>query len=103
MSLALTILLNILIFTVATFGTSVLIEKYYPGRLKWIIVPSFTLFLAILFTKTDFVLKVLNSITKAITIKDLGLILLGGIITGVFFFVNLFSTGSVDPSKTPYA
>jgi hypothetical protein len=85
MWLAFAILLNILIFTVATFGTSVLIEKYYRGRLKWIIVPSFTVFLAILFTKTDFVLKVLNAITKTLTIKDLGLILLGGIITGMFF------------------
>jgi hypothetical protein len=85
MSLALTILLNILIFTVATFGTSLLIEKYYNGRLKWIIVPSFTLFLAILFTKTDFVIKVLTSITKTFTIQGLGLILFGGIITGMFF------------------
>jgi hypothetical protein len=85
MSIALTILLNILIFSAATFGTSVLIEKYYNGRLKWIIVPSFTLFFAILFTKTDFVLKVLNAITKTFTIKDLGLILLGGVITGMFF------------------
>jgi hypothetical protein len=85
MSLALTILLNILMFTVATFGTSVLIEKYYHGRLKWIIVPSFTLFLSILFIKTDFVIKVLTSITKDFTIQGLGLILLGGIITGTFF------------------
>ena len=85
MSLALVILLNILIFSVATFSTSLLIEKYYHGKLKWIIVPSFTLFLAILFIKTDFVIKVLTSITKDFTIQGLGLILLGGIITGMFF------------------
>ena len=85
MSLAFAILANILIFSAATFGSSVLIEKYYHGRLKWIIVPSFTLFLAILFTKTDFVIKVLTSITKTFTIQGLGLILLGGIITGMFF------------------
>ena len=85
MSLAFAILINILIFTAATIGTSLLIEKYYSGRLKWIIVPSFTFFLAILFTRTDFVIKVLNSITKTFTIKDLGLILLGGVITGMFF------------------
>jgi hypothetical protein len=85
MSLAFVILINILIFTVATIGTSLLIEKYYSGRLKWIIVPSFTLFFAILFTRTDFMLNVLNSITKTFTIKDLGLILIGGITTGMFF------------------
>ena len=85
MWLAFAILANILIFSAATFGTSLLIEKYYSGRLKWIIVPSFTLFLAILLTKTDFVLKVLNSITKTFTIQGLGLIFLGGIITGMFF------------------
>jgi hypothetical protein len=85
MSLALVILLNILIFSVATFGTSVLIEKYYHGKLKWIIVPSFTLFLAILFIRTDFVIKVLTSVTKTFTIQGLGLILLGGIVTGMFF------------------
>jgi hypothetical protein len=85
MSLAFAILANILIFSAATFGTSLFIEKYYHGRLKWIIVPSFTLFLAILLIKTDFVLKVLCSITKTFTIQDLGLIFLGGIITGIFF------------------
>jgi len=85
MSLALTILLNILIFSAATFGTSLLIEKYYHGRLKWIIVPSFTLLSAILMIKTDFMLKVLFSLTKNITIQDFGLILLGGILTGIFF------------------
>ena len=85
MSLALTILLNILIFSAATFGTSLLIEKYYHGRLKWIIVPSFTVISAILMIKTDFMLKVLFSLTKNITIQDFGLILLGGILTGIFF------------------
>ena len=85
MSLALTILLNILIFSAATFGTSLLIEKYYHGRLKWIIVPSFTVISAILMIKTDFMLKVLFSLTKNVTIQDFGLILLGGILTGIFF------------------
>ena len=85
MSLALTILLNILIFSAATFGTSLLIEKYYHGRLKWIIVPSFTLISAILMIKTDFMLKVLFSLTKNVTIQDFGLILFGGMLTGIFF------------------
>jgi hypothetical protein len=51
MSLALTILLIILIFSAAAFGTSLIIEKYYRDRLKWIIVPAFTLFSAILIMK----------------------------------------------------
>jgi hypothetical protein len=85
MSLALIILANILIFSAATFGTSLLIEKYYHGRLKWIIVPSFTFMSAILIIKTGFMLKVLSSLTKNTTIQDFGLILLGGIVTGIFF------------------
>ncbi len=84
MSLALNILFNILLFSAATFGTSLIIEKYYSGKLKWIIVPSFTLFLTLLIIKTDFMLKVLFVITKSITIQHLGLILLGGIIAGLF-------------------
>lgn len=85
MSLALAILANILIFSAAAFSTSLLIEKYYHGRLKWFLVPSFTLASAILMIKTHFILKVLSSLTKPIIFQDFGLILLGGIITAIFF------------------
>ena len=85
MSLALAILLNILIFSAATFGTSLVIEKYYRGRLKWILVPVFTLSSAILIIKTDFMLRVLFSVTRNITLHDMEFILLGGIVTGIFF------------------
>jgi hypothetical protein len=85
MYLALTILFNILIFSAFTFGTSLLIEKYYHGRLKWILVPSSTLASAIFIIKTGFILKVLSSLTTIFTIQDFGIILLGGIITGLFF------------------
>jgi hypothetical protein len=85
MSLALIILLNILIFSAATFGTSLLIEKYYHGRLKWLLVPSFTLASALFIAKTDFMLMVLSSLTKNSTMHDFGLIFLGGMITGIFF------------------
>ncbi len=85
MSLAFAILFHILIFSVATFGTSLLIEKYYRGRLKWIFVPFFTLLSALFIVKTDFMLKVLYAITQNSTIQDFGIILLGGAITGVFF------------------
>ena len=85
MYLALTILFNILIFSAATFGTSLLIEKYYHGRLKWILVPSFTLASAILMIKTGFILRMLSSLTKNFTLQDFGIIILGGVVTGVFF------------------
>jgi hypothetical protein len=84
MSLAFAILLNILIFSVVAFGISLIIEKHYHGRLKWAVVPAVTLFSAILIVKTDFMLRVLFSITRNITVRDLELIVLGGIITGVF-------------------
>jgi hypothetical protein len=82
---ALAILLNILLFVAVTFGTSLIIEKYYQGRLKWILVPAFTLLSGILLVKTDFVLRVLSSITAAFSLHDFSLIVLGGIVTGVFF------------------
>ncbi|MBM4146993.1 MAG: hypothetical protein FJ240_12120 [Nitrospira sp.] len=85
MSLALIILANILIFTAVTFGTTIIIEKYYHGRLKWIIVPSFTFTSALLMIKTDLMLKVLSSLTQSSRLQDYGLILLGGILTGIFF------------------
>lgn len=85
MSLAFAILLNILIYSAATLGTSLIIEKYYHGRLKWIIVLFFTLFSVSLIIRTNLLLKVLYSITKNITLKDFGFILFGGIITGIFF------------------
>ena len=85
MYLALTILFNILMFSAATFGTSLLIEKYYHGRLKWFLVPSFTLASAIFMIKTDFILRVLSSLTKIFTLPDFGMILLGGIVAGIFF------------------
>jgi hypothetical protein len=85
MSLALVILLNVLIFSAATFGTSLIIEKYYHGSLKWVIVPAFTLLSAILIIKTDFMIKVLFSITRDVTIQDLEVIIAGGVIAGIFF------------------
>jgi len=84
-SLAFAILFHILIFSAATFGTSLLIEKYYPRKLKWILVPFFTLLSALFIVKTDFMLKVLYAIAKNSTIHDFGIILLGGAITGIIF------------------
>jgi hypothetical protein len=85
MYLALSILANILIFSATTFVTSIVIEKYYHGRLKWILVPSVTALLAILLIETDLILRVLHSLTNNLTIQDIALIILGGMMTGIFF------------------
>ncbi len=85
MYLALAILINILLFVLATFGTSLMIEKYYRGRLKWILVPACTLLSGILLVKTDFVLRILSSMTAAFSLYDFSVIVLGGMATGVFF------------------
>ncbi len=85
MSSALTILFNILLFTAATFGTSLIIERYYRGRLKWILVPAFTFLAGTLFVTTDFLLRVLASLTAPFSLHDLGLIVAGGAVTGFFF------------------
>lgn len=74
-----------MIFAVATFGTSLLIERYYHGRLKWIVVPALTLFSGGVLIKTSFVQSVLVSLTSAFSLQGVGMILLGGVMTGVFF------------------
>jgi hypothetical protein len=83
--LAIAILCHILIFAVATFGTSLLIEKYYRGRLKWILVPALTFISGGVFVKTTFVQKVLFSLTTTFSLQGFGLIIFGGVMTGVFF------------------
>lgn len=85
MSLALTILFHILIFATATFGTSLLIEWYYRGRLKWILVPAFTLISGRVLLRTSFVPTVLTSLLSGFSLEGFGLILFGGVMTGVFF------------------
>jgi hypothetical protein len=85
LSLAFAILFHILIFAVATFGTSLLIEKYYRGRLKWILVPALTFISGGIFVKTPFLKDVLFSLTAAFSLKGFGVIILGGVMTGIFF------------------
>jgi uncharacterized membrane protein YhfC len=84
-SLALTILVHILLFAVATFGTSLLIERYYHGRLKWILVPALVFISGGVLLKTAFVQMVLLSLTSTFSLQGLGLILFGGVMTGIFF------------------
>ncbi|KPK45781.1 MAG: hypothetical protein AMK74_02360 [Nitrospira bacterium SM23_35] len=85
MSLALVILFHIMIFAVATFGTSLLIERYYHGRLKWVLVPALTFMSGGVLIKTSFVPMVLFFLTSVFSLQGLGMILLGGVMTGVFF------------------
>ena len=85
MTLLFTILFNILLFAASTFGTSLLIEKYYHGRLKWILVPLFTFIAGSVLVKTDFTVMVLHAITNTFALQHLGLILAGGVVTGIFF------------------
>jgi hypothetical protein len=85
LSLALTILFHILTFTVATFGTSLLIERHYHGRLKWILVPALTFISGGVLVKTAIVQMVLFSLATTFSLQGFGLILLGGVMTGIFF------------------
>ncbi len=85
MTRALGILLNILLFAVATFGTSLMIEKYYRGGMKWILVPALTLLSGMLLVTTDFVVQVLTSLTAPFSLRDFALIVVGGGVIGFFF------------------
>jgi hypothetical protein len=85
LSLVFAILFHILIFAAATFGTSLLIEKYYRGRLKWVLVPALTFIAGGIFVKTPLMQKVLFSLSTTFSLEGFGVILFGGVMTGVFF------------------
>lgn len=84
MSLALGILFNILIFAIATFGTSLVIEKYYRGRMKWIFIPGLTLVSGAALAVTGFGVKLLFALASGFSLAHSALIVVGGAATGVF-------------------
>lgn len=84
MSLAFAVLFNILIFSIVTFGTSLMLEKYYRGRLKWILVPALTLVSGVALSVTGFGVKLLFALTAKFSLGNGALIVVGGAATGVF-------------------
>jgi len=66
------------------FLTSLIIEKYYGGKFKWIVVLVLTIIMIVFLLRIDIVITVLNAFLKDLSVKQLALILLGGFLSGVF-------------------
>ena len=84
MLIALRILFNILMFGSVMFFTSLLIEKFYAGRMRW---PAFSVLTVIMIgfsIRTDVALQILNALFMDFSMTQLGMVLIGGILSGVF-------------------
>ncbi len=77
-------LLSILIFSAVTFSVSLAIEKHYAGRLRG--VTAFILLLALtgLIFRPGVMLLFLSALTAPFSCEQLGRLLLGGFLAGIF-------------------
>jgi|GEM_PF-763384 len=82
--MAVKVLLNILIFSAVTFSASLVIEKYYAGRLKWLTVTVLFLAIAGLISRPGIMPLFLSALTAPFSPKQLGLLLPGGLLSGIF-------------------
>jgi hypothetical protein len=89
---ALTILINIIVFSKIMFFTSLLIEKVYGGKYKHLVFIVLTVLMIGLALRTEFVIMVLNAFLSDFSIRHLALIIAGGIMSSVFisFFCIFF-------------
>ena len=74
-----TILINIFIFSKIMLFSSLLIEKYYAGRYKHLVFSLLTVLMIGLAVRTEFVIMVLNAFLSDFSVKQLALIISGGI------------------------
>ncbi len=81
--MALKVLINILILCSVAFCTSLVIERYYAGRLKG--PTAALLFLAIggIALRPGVFLHSLAALTAPVSPKQLGVLLLGGLLSGI--------------------
>jgi hypothetical protein len=82
--MAVKVLLNILVFSAATFLVSLAIEKYYAGRLKWVTASVLLLTIKGLIFRPGIMLLFLSALTAPFAPEQLGRLLLGGILSGIF-------------------
>jgi hypothetical protein len=77
------VLINILILGGAAFCVSLAIEKYYAGRLKWLTVFLLSLAIAVIATRPGILLYPLPALTEPLSPKQLGVLLWGGLLSGI--------------------
>jgi len=92
MIIAFRILFNILMFGAAMFFTSLLIEKFYAGRMRWLAFSVLSVIMIGFSIRTDVALQILNALFLDFSMTQLGMVLIGGILCGVFisFFCIFF-------------
>ena len=73
------------------FLPSLLIEKFFAGRLRWLIFSVLTATMVAFALHPEIVLRVLNALFQDCSVEGVAVILAGGILSGVFIsFFSLF-------------
>ena len=80
---AIRILLNLLFFCVVLFSTTLLIEKFYAGRLKWAVSGLLLAFLAFFALRPDFLVSIMEAVTGGFSLERVALIAAGGVCCGL--------------------
>ena len=84
MSILTEVLLNIVIFAVLTFTTSLLVERFYFSRLRWLLVPFFAAVIVTVFTWRDYLAGMIEALTGKESSSGILLVVAGGILSGIF-------------------
>jgi hypothetical protein len=77
------VLASIVLLSVVMVVTSLLIEYLYGSRLKWAVVITLGLLMTLFVLRVEIVLQVLGALTDAYSYRQIALVLLGGVLSGM--------------------
>ncbi len=74
---------NIVLLSVVMVLTSLLIEYLYASRWKWAVVITLGLLMTLFVLQVEIVLQVLGALTAYYSYRQISLVLLGGVLSGM--------------------
>ncbi|MCK7467512.1 MAG: hypothetical protein MZU91_04870 [Desulfosudis oleivorans] len=74
---------NIVLLSAVMVLTSLLIEYFYGSRWKWAVVITLGLLMTLFVLRAEIVLQVLGALTDAYSYRQISLVLLGGVLSGM--------------------
>lgn len=84
LAVALRVLLNVVLFSVTMFLTSLVIERFYAGKYRWVVITLLALSMAGLSLELEVVPRVLKALSANVTLEAVALIISGGLLSGMF-------------------
>ena len=84
MSILSDVLLNIVIFAAFTFTTSLLVERLYFSRLRWLLVLLFAAVLVTVYICRDNLVGMIEALTGKNSLSGILLVVAAGILSGIF-------------------